>query len=229
MCGRYALSTPADILSAIFDIPIPSPYHPRYNIAPTQDTLIICAGTDGRAAIMARWGFIPSWRTADQKGPEPINARCESAATSRLFAQPLRRQRCVVPASGFYEWQKVSGAKHKRAYLARSPDGSVLALAGVWSSRPTRGGTSIESFAILTCAPNASMKPIHDRMPLILSADARDAWLDPGTDDAGTIAQMLIVPPPSSISIREVSTWVNSTSHDDPRCIEPIRDANTLF
>ncbi len=229
MCGRIALNTPADILAEIFGLSIPSDYHPRYNIAPTQDTLVICASDTGHESLMARWGFIPSWRKADQKGPEPINARSETAATSLLFGSALKSQRCIVPASGFYEWQAVQGQKRKRPHVIKPVKTPVLALAGLWSRWQLQENESIDTFTILTCAPNETMKQIHHRMPVILPPSAINPWLDPALDDVQTITKMLQPAPAASITTHEVSTWINSTAHDDPRCIEPVSKTDTLF
>ncbi len=221
MCGRISLKTPARVLAELFGAAIPFELRPRYNIAPTQRALIVRAGENGREAALARWGFIPHWRKEGEKGPEPINARSESAPTSRLFAPALRTHRCVVPASGFYEWQAIAGAKAKRPFHIEPVGEEAFALAGLWSRWAPEGAEPIESFTILTCSPNERMKPIHSRMPVILPPGALDAWLDPAIDDAASVAVMLRPAPAASIVAREVSTRVNNPGHDDPQCIEP--------
>jgi putative SOS response-associated peptidase YedK len=224
VCGRISLKTPARVLAEIFGVDVPPDLTPRYNIAPTQPTLIIRGGAVGREASWARWGYIPPWRGAGEKGPEPINARSETAPTSRLFAEALRARRCVVPASGFYEW-RAAGRGVKRPYHIEPLGAEVFALAGLWSRWSAGDGGAVESFAILTCAPNRVVKPIHDRMPVILPLDALDAWLDPSIDDAGTVAAMLRPAPDSSMVAREVTGHVNNPRHDDERCIRPVEAA----
>lgn len=221
MCGRISLRTPARVLAELFGAAMPADLTPRYNIAPTQRTLIVRAGDRGREALMARWGYIPPWRKAGEKGPEPINARSETAAASRLFAPSLRARRCVVPASGFYEWQAVAGRRAKRPYHIEPVGAEVFALAGLWSRWESDGMVPIDSFTILTCPPNDTMRPIHDRMPVILPPDALTIWLDPAIDDARTIAEMLRPAPSSAITVRPVSARVNNPKHDDPLCIAP--------
>lgn len=221
MCGRISLKTPARVLAELFGVAIPFAVGPRYNIAPTQRTLIVRAGEAGREAALARWGFIPPWRKPGEKGPEPINARSESAPTSRLFAPALKARRCVVPASGFYEWQAIPGQKAKRPFHIEPVREEAFALAGLWSRWAPGDDELIDTFTILTCAPNEAMRPIHNRMPVILRADALDAWLDPAIDDADTVASMLRPAPAESIVAREVSTRVNNPRHDDPQCVQP--------
>jgi len=228
MCGRISLKTPAHVLAELFGVAIPFEITPRYNIAPTQRTLIVRAGEAGREASMARWGFIPPWRKADEKGPEPINARSESAPTSQLFAPAIKARRCVVPASGFYEWQAIKGERAKRPYHIEPTGAEAFALAGLWSRWAPRGAEPLVTFTILTCAPNETMRRLHNRMPVILPFDVLNAWLDPAIDDAVTVAEMLRPALEESIVVHEVSAWVNSPAHDDAKCAAPVsHDAMT--
>ncbi|MBL8999702.1 MAG: SOS response-associated peptidase [Phycisphaerae bacterium] len=226
MCGRISLKTPARILAEIFGVDIPTDLPPRYNIAPTQRTLIVRAAGHGREASMARWGYIPSWRNEGEKGPEPINARSETAAASRLFAQALRTRRCIVPAGGFYEWK--ADGRVKRPYHVEPVDADVFALAGLWSPGQHAGADPPDTFTILTCAPNEVMRPIHDRMPVILPMTEIGRWLDPATDDAATVAAMLRPAPAAGMIARPVTMRVNSPKHDDPGCLESDT-GGTLF
>lgn len=221
MCGRISLKTPAHVLARIFEAAMPPDLTPRYNIAPTQRTLIVRAGDRGREAIMARWGYIPAWRRPGEKGPEPINARSETATTSRLFAGALRTHRCIVPASGFYEWQVVEGQQARNPYHIEPVGSDVFALAGLWSRWEPADADPVETFTILTGPPNEVMNPIHDRMPVILPLDALDAWLDPAIDDAPTIAGMLRSPTQVRMIARRVSLRVNNPRNDDPGCLKP--------
>lgn len=221
MCGRISLKTPMHVLARLFGVDITFDLAPRYNIAPTQSTLVIRSNGHARRAVMARWGFIPPWRTHGEKGPEPINARSESAAESRLFGAALRARRCVVPASGFYEWQAVQGGRAKRPFHIEPVGSEVFALAGLWSLWQPHNAEAVESFTILTCAPNEVMKPIHDRMPVILPMQAIEAWLDPTLDDMTTIRTMLSPASPLCMSALSVTNHVNNPKNDDPRCVEP--------
>ncbi|QOJ00294.1 MAG: SOS response-associated peptidase [Phycisphaeraceae bacterium] len=219
MCGRISLNTPTEVLAAFFGVRLPAAHSPRYNIAPSQPTLILRRDDThpGALAALARWGFVPAWRRTGTPGPAPINARAETAAQSRLFAEALRRRRCVVPASGFYEWQ-AAAPRGKRPFHISSTRAEPLALAGLWS--PPAAGCDLPTFAVLTCPPNAVMRPIHDRMPVVLAREDVDAWLDPACDPA-TIDALLRPAPDDALVAREVSTRVNSPAHDDPACLEP--------
>ena len=234
MCGRLSLKTDPRLLAEIFGIGIPFALRPRYNIAPTQQTLMIRSVDQARVAGMARWGYIPRWRKRGEKGPEPINARSETAGSSRLFAEALRQRRCIIPASGFYEWQAVAGQRAKRPFHIEPVGSDVFALAGLWSRWQPHDGAPVESFTILTCAPNEVMRPIHDRMPVILPPESIDAWLDPAIDDVpgvSGIPGVLRPAPAASIQAREVSMRINNPKHDDERCLDPVPETGpeTLF
>lgn len=221
MCGRISLKTDPRVLAKIFGVDIPLDLVPRYNIAPTQQTLIIIQDANNASrAVLARWGYIPAWRKTGEKGPDPINARSETAGSSRLFAEALRRRRCLVPASGFYEWQAIEGSRIKRPFHIEPVGTDVFALAGLWSRQQPHDNDPIETFAILTCTPNDVMRPIHDRMPVILPAVSLDRWLDPTIDDFDEVSAMLRPMEAASIVAREVTTHVNDPKNDDERCIE---------
>lgn len=224
-------------LAELFGVEWPRGYRVRFNVAPSQLTPIVRGagvgeGDVGREAVMGRWGFVPSWRRVGEGvevGPVPINARSETAGSGRMFSGALRVRRCVVPATGFYEWQVVGGDSGvgrvgagrrlpKRPFHIGPKGGvGVLALAGVWAS----GHDGVDTFAILTCGPNGVMRVIHDRMPVILPMCCVDRWLDPGLTDVALIGEMLRPADDDAIEAREVSTWVNSVAHDDARCLEP--------
>ena len=243
-------------LAELFGVEWPRGYRVRFNVAPSQLTPIVrgvgvgVGGVGdggvvgvGREVVMGRWGFVPSWRRVGEGGkgrelgPVPINARSETAGSGRMFSGALRGRRCVVPATGFYEWQVVGGGSGvggsgggrvgagrrlpKRPFHIGPKGGvGVLALAGVWAPA-LDSGDGVDTFAILTCGPNGVMRGIHDRMPVILPMGCVDRWLDPGLTDVGLIGEMLRPTDDDAIEAREVSTWVNSVSHDDARCLEP--------
>jgi len=222
MCGRISLKTHPRVLAELFGVSIPFTLSPRYNIAPTQRTLVIRNEDNTRCAMLQRWGYIPSWRKPGEKGPEPINARSETAGTSRLFADSLKRRRCIVPASGFFEWQAVKDQRAKRPHHIEPVASEVFALAGLWSRWSPPDADAVETFTILTCSPNDVMQPIHNRMPVILPAESIDAWLDPAIDDVSKVSAMLRPAPKASIMAREVTTHVNNPKHDDARCIKAV-------
>jgi len=227
MCGRVAVKPPSGADRWRFKMERSETEHARvrFNLAPTQETWIVRTVDGVRVANMARWGFIPSWRRVGDEGPEPINARSESVGTSRLFAPALRRQRCIVPVVGYYEWQVVPGRRAKRPYFIHPATGDSFGLAGLWSRWAPPDAEPVETFTILTCAPNDAVAKIHDRMPVILPDASFDAWLDPKLDEVATAAAMLRPAPPESVAAYEVSTHVNSPRNDDAQCIERVTDA----
>lgn len=231
MCGRYALHvlTPelAELLRALS---LTVQLGPRYNITPTQSAPILRLGDDGlRELVMAKWGLIPSWAKDAAIGNRMINARAETAAEKPAFRAAMKKRRCIVPASGFYEWQKIEGSKVKQPWHIHSADAPIIGMAGLWERwrGPTDSGdTSIDSFTILTTTPNALMKRLHDRMPVILSPDEYEAWLDP--DSAPDhVASLLDPAPDGTLVAHTVSTRVNSPHNDDQSLVSPNSPSTT--
>lgn len=212
MCGRFALveTNPAD-LQARFDLATAPPaLAPRYNIAPTQAVAVI-PNTAPRALVTMRWGLIPGWARDERSAGLLINARAETAASKPAFRHAYRQQRCVVLASGFYEWRR--DGQRKTPYYIHARDGDVLALAGlweVWRDQPT--------CAILTTTPNALMQTIHDRMPVIVAQTDLARWLTPGPAE---VADLLRPCPEAWLRAYPVAPHVNHASHDAPDCLLP--------
>ncbi|MFG0275004.1 MAG: SOS response-associated peptidase [Phycisphaerales bacterium] len=226
MCGRYTLSTPADILQAIFRVTEWVRMRARYNLAPMQDAVIVRAGAEGdtREAALARWGLVPHWADDPSIGGRMINARSETASGKPAFRDSFRRRRCLVPADGFYEWQATEAGK--RPMLIKRPDDQPLAFAGLWSvwrpkDAPADAPERLETYTILTTSANSALRPIHERMPVILDARDFDDWLDPGATVEGLEA-LLRPCPDDALAMHQVSTRVNSPKHDDPSLIEPV-------
>lgn len=224
MCGRFTLNIAVDVLTGLFDMaaePSPPP-PPRYNIAPSQPLLLVRAGLapGEREWAFALWGFIPAW----SKDPAPpsgvINARAETAAQKPMFRAAMRRRRCLIPATGFFEWQK-QGAR-KQPHLIRMADGSPFAFAGLWEHWIGADGSELETCAILTTDPNELMKPIHNRMPVILPGRDFAEWLDPARDDAAKAAELLRPYPAAEMKAYPVSAAVNNPRNDSPECVAPI-------
>ncbi len=219
MCGRYSLVP--DELSEIrirFQVEFSFKLHARYNIAPSQDAPIIRQNDDGnRKLVMAQWGIIPRW-AKDTKGFSNINARAESVATKPAYRDAFQSRRCLVPASGFYEWQRVKGQRKKQPHYIRPNDASLFAFAGLWE-RWERQDQVIETFTIITTDSNDLVSPIHDRMPVILEPDTYDVWLEPETPLSALDAVMR---PMASEKMDEhtVSAFVNDPAHDSRDCIE---------
>lgn len=182
MCGRVRLENDySEIVSGFrigdaMRLNVPA----RYNGAPTQDFPIVTASDGGRNLTMMRWGLIPAWAKDEKMAYATFNARAEELAGKPTFRGAWKAgRRCVVPVTGFYEWQKIS-PKEKQPYLVRRDDGAMMGLAGLWEEKPTPAET-IRSFTVITTAANAFMMPLHSRMPVILGADDMGTWLDPAT------------------------------------------------
>ena len=220
MCGRFThLLTWAQLhrLLRLTSDPIDLPI--RYNIAPTQLAPVVRTTPEGgRAVHMLRWGLVPSWAKELAIGNSMINARGETIATKPAFRAAFKRRRCIVPASGFYEWKKCEETKAKQPFYITASDQSPLMLGGLWESWTSPDGEIIRTFTIITTTPNEMMAVIHDRMPVILDPSDIDTWLDPEVEDAGD----LVRPFPAELMLASpVSTRVNSPRNDSPDCIQP--------
>jgi len=193
MCGRFLLTTPAEALRQAFGFVEQPNLAPRYNIAPTQEVPVIRQRKqppNERTLRMLRWGLVPSWPASLAGGAKMINARAETIATQPAFRKAFARRRCLVPADGFYEWRP--GDPTKQPYLIKARDSAPLAFAGLWerwSPRREDGtagekGSFVDSFTIVTTAANASLAPLHHRMPVIVPPDSYAAWLNPAAAPA---------------------------------------------
>ena len=222
MCGRYSLSTPGDIVAELFGLTDLPDLVPRWNIAPTQQSAVVRADEGGaRRLDLLRWGLVPGWAKDAAIGARMINARSETAAEKPSFRTALRRRRCLVLADGFYEWQRTPDGKVPTRVQRR--DGAPFALAGLWE-RWTRGPgpEPLETFTILTTAPNALLRPIHDRMPVILGRQDHALWLDSSVTEPAAVRELLAPCPPNDFEAFAVSRHVNSPRHDDPDCAAPV-------
>ncbi len=237
MCGRYTLTAEADELAAEFDLVEPIPLAARYNIAPTQRVPVVRFHAAGdappkRAVVritepggvrrldILRWGLVPHWAKDLKFGFRTINARAETVATQPAFREAFRSRRCLVPASGFYEWQRAmeDGKEVKQPRYIRRVGDKPMALAGLWESWTAPDGEVVETFTIITTSANDAIRPFHDRMPVILRSEDYEAWLNPATKPDALKA--LLVPCPADwLSITSVSRRVNSPGFDDPDCI----------
>ena len=223
MCGRYTLTSQDDVAAAL-ELATAEPaepsewWRPRFNIAPTQPAPVVPNREGPRHIEMMRWGLVPPWSKDLSGSARMINARVETAATSKAFRDALRRRRCLVVADGFFEWRK-DGAKKVPLHI-RPDDRRPFAFAGLWERWKGPDGWVV-SFAILTCAPNQLVAPVHDRMPIVLPPEAYAAWLDPGEVAPEELAALLAPWTPEGWSAVEVSPRVNSPANDDPACLEP--------
>ncbi len=217
MCGRFTLAArPQQLLEEFPDFQFPSDLAPRYNIAPAQRVLVLPGDGSHRAQYL-RWGLVPSWAGDPSVGSRMINARAETVLQKPAFRSAFRKRRCLVPADGFYEWQGVAG--RKQPFHLTVAGGGPFAMAGLWEVWSPAGSDPLRSFAILTTEANQDVRPLHDRMPLILPPEARQVWLDP--DSSPDDLQGLLVPFAGMLDLRAVSTYVNQAGHEGPDCLAP--------
>lgn len=221
MCGRYRLSRRKQIVEEYFDAGSDDDWAPHYNVAPTQPVPVIRQNPKEprREMSLMRWGLIPSWAKT-VSGPPMINARSETAATTPAFRDPMKLRRCLIPADGFYEWQKKAGAKQPFCFEVRN--GELFAFAGLWDRWKDRSGQWIKSCSILTTTPNAVTSSVHDRMPVILDRHDYDLWLDPGMTDVEAVSEMLKPYDPQAMRCYPVSNRVNHVVNDDAACSTPV-------
>lgn len=221
MCGRFALTASGAEIAATFALDTPLQLAPRYNIAPTQPVAAVRLHPHSgqREWTHFHWGLIPSWAKDPKMGARMINARSETVAEKPSFRAAFKRRRCLIPASGFYEWQKVGGGKQPiYIYPATAP---LFALAGLWETWQMPDGGELDSCTILTTTPNEFMRPIHNRMPVILEPADFEMWLDPG--ERPTDSLHLLRPfSAAKMAAYPVSTFVNSPRNEGPDCIAPL-------
>lgn len=222
MCGRFTLRTPAKDIGRFFQLAEMPEFRPRYNIAPSQSiaTIRMAPNRVDREVAMLHWGLIPSWADDPKIAYRMINARAETVASKPSFRQAFARRRCLIVTDGFYEWQKTSGAK--QPFLIHMKDDGPFALAGLWECWK-REDREIQSCAIIVTEANDVLKPIHDRMPVILSPLDYEAWLDPGLKDKQALQALLRPYPPEAMEAFPVSTIVNNPRNDAASCVERVK------
>ncbi len=225
MCGRFTLTLDPDELQEAFDLSAPPPagLAPRYNIAPSQPVAVV-ANTEARQLELFQWGLIPSWAKDPKIGYKMINARSETLAEKPSFRTALKKRRCLVLADGFYEWKR-EGARAKTPMYIQLKGGKPFAFAGLWEvwKSPDDTRSVIKSCTIITTEPNALMKDIHDRMPVILPPKAYDLWLSPEELPAEKLAPLFKPFAASQMRAYAVSPLVNSPKFDSPECVMPVK------
>jgi putative SOS response-associated peptidase YedK len=220
MCARATLKSP-DRLTDLRELRVtfPGGLKPRFNIAPTQPILVARLGSDGATECsMLRWGLIPSFTKQLAKTPALINARAETLAEKFTFRHSFQRRRCLIPADGFYEWK---GEPRKRQpFYIHQPGHAPFCFAGVWDRWIDPDGKAIDSCAIITTAANEFMRPLHDRMPVILPQESFGQWLDPQAA-VPALQELLRPSPEDALTMYAVSSVVNSGRVDRPECVRP--------
>ena len=220
MCGRFAFFCKGQFGYESLQLPEPPPFE-RYNIAPTQNILAIRTSAEmGRPEwALFHWGLVPSWSKESKPQHLLINARAEGIEVKPSFRGPVRHRRCIVPASGFFEWRRQGAGK--QPYFVRPAADEVFALAGIWDHWEGQQGDVLESVAIITTSANELMQPIHDRMPVILGKENVTAWIAPQTEFEKALA-MLGPYPSEKMVAYPVNSVVNKVRHDGPECIAKI-------
>lgn len=229
MCGRFGFVT-LESLADRFDLDRVPSTKARYNIAPGQKALVVRTGPDGQRYVRELlWGLVPFWAKEVSIGYKLINARAETAAGKPAFRQAYKSRRCLIPADGFYEWAGDKG--RKKPFFIRLKGGNVFGMAGLWEHWDGGDGP-LESFTILTTRANEIIRPLHDRMPVILGPERYQAWLNPDgpPDPVGEAAAFFEPFDPGLMEMWAVSPWVNKVGHEGPECIQPApKERDRLF
>ena len=229
MCGRYVINAEPDALAGYFGVHrvMVERLEPSFNVAPTDPVYAVAEHRGARQLGAFRWGLIPHW-SRDRKGPLNINARAETVATKPAFRDSIRRKRCLLPATGFFEWNHTETGK--RPYFVRMADDAPMAFAGIWASwRDPETEQWIRSAAIITTTANRGLSPIHSRMPVILEPDRWDLWLDRDIRSAGAVEPLLAPLPDSRLTWYPVSRQVNSVRNNLPTNITPLSRPESLL
>jgi len=219
MCGRYNLITDAVALVDFFAIEQTlfnaSQIEPHYNIAPGQNVPVVRDGSNGRELVLARWGLVPHWSKESRTRYSTINARAETVAEKPVYRDSFKRRRCLIPATGFYEWKR--DGEQKIPYHIQLAGGGLFAFAGLWDHWQKQG-EGFDSCSIIVTSANETVRPVHERMPVILNQAYYNAWLNPVHGNRAQL-QAMLVPYAGSIDVYPVSKRVNSPKNDDDGCI----------
>ena len=220
MCGRSSLhDAPVSVLERFSLPPVVPGFKPRYNVAPTQEQLTIFADHSGRAQLKPlRWGLVPAWAHDRSMGARMINARSDTLATKETWEFLLRKRRCLVLADGYYEWTSTDKSRTPMFFHLRGH--RPFAMAGVWD-RWEKDGESLETCAIITTDASSLAAKFHHRMPVLLSLDEAEEWIDPATRTRRAV-ELMVPYKEADLECYEVSRFVNSPANDSPECIEPV-------
>jgi len=221
MCGRFTLSQSTDVIASAFNLTQIPPLELRYNIAPTQPIpAILSVPKQGNELQMLRWGLIPSWAKDLSIGAKLINARAETVSEKPSFKSAFKRRRCLIIADGFYEWQRQEGKK--QPYYFRVQNSQLFAFAGLWEHWQSPDEQIINSCTILTTEANDLLRPIHDRMPVILDPKSYDLWLDSEVQNPELLQPLLHPYQANLMTSFAVSSKVNNPRNNTPECINSL-------
>ena len=222
MCGRFTQQRPASELAEIFGAePLVDDPGGHYNVAPTDDALVVVQRDERRGLTAYRWGLIPHWATEARVGSKMINARAETITSSPAFRDAFVRKRCLVPVNSFYEWKREGTVRQPYRIVRR--DGRPLALAGLWAGWKDPAGDVVRrTFTIVTTTPNEAIAGLHDRMPVIVAEEAWARWLDPAPADPGELLGLLVPSEEVDLDVYAVVRDVNDVRRDGPELITPL-------
>lgn len=227
MCGRYAFYDHQELSERLANVAIDAEFlqrfRPTWNAAPSQQLPVIVEDQGTPMLRTMSWGLIPKWTKPGEKPKvAPINARAETLTEKPMFRSLVKSRRCVVPANGFYEWQRRE--RGKQPFFIEPEDGELMLFAGLYDEAKAANGDPLESYAIITTEANRRMSALHDRMPVILDPGDVDEWLDAEQTETGPLEHLLRPADDTSISLHPVSREVNSVRHNGPDLIEPLDD-----
>lgn len=218
MCGRITFRTEPKLVAELFNISELPLFEPRYNVAPTQEVLAVrTSPKGGREAVFLKWGLIPFWSKDKSFASKAINARAETLREKPAFREAYKKRRCLIAADGFFEWKKVG--KRKEPYLFELSQKRPFAFAGLWE-RWSDQTEVIESCTIITTTANDLVRPLHERMPVILNPESYATWL--GESNTTDLSGLLAPYPTDAMQTTQVSSVVNSVAHDSPDCVRPV-------
>lgn len=221
MCGRFTLASKSKTITEYFGIDLSYELKPRYNIAPSQDILVIRQSADHKPEFcLMRWGLVPAWQKEEEIGTQWINARSETINEKPLFKKLFRRQRCLIIADGFYEWQTTTHGK--RPYYIYKNNHQPFAIAGLWEHWEGQDEKQLDSCLLLTTEANPEVRDIHHRMPVILQKFQFSSWLNSQNNEIEMLKSFLQPYLPEDLISHEISTYVNSPKNDDEQCIVKI-------
>jgi putative SOS response-associated peptidase YedK len=224
MCGRYILTAPFSEIVRLFNLTNNVNVRANYNVAPTQDVAAVRYHPDDghRTLDTLRWGLVPFWAKDTKIGYSLINARAESIAAKPAFREAFKRRRCIIPANGFFEWQKLD-AKRRQPYAIVLKDRGVFGFAGLWERwQDKASGAAVESCAIITTEPNAVCAPLHDRMPAILDPADYRAWLGEVEASPDDLRALLRPYPADRMAAYPVGAAVGNVKNNDASLLEPV-------
>ena len=229
MCGRYVSVSSPTILAERFKVEQVrvTETEQNFNVTPRAEVPVVAESQGERVLDLVRWGLVPSWAKDVKIGDRQINARAEKVASSNAYKRAFAKRRCIIPADGFYEWQVVEGKKAKQPWFIRRRDGEPLAVAGLWevwhdpNDPDQENAPRLRTCVIITTDANEALRPIHDRMPVVLPESAWDEWLDRDNQDIDGLQGLLVPAPPEEFEAWKVPLLVNKPANNGPELVEP--------